>query len=474
MNRHVVVIGGGISGLAAAWELTGGAAGPDASNPEVTVLEASDRLGGSLRSGSVGDRVVDLGPDGFLGRRPEAAELCREIGLGDALVPVGARGAGVWARGRVRPLPDGLTLGVPVRAWPTVRSGIVGWRGTLALGRDVLLPRPDRRGPIGDRAIGPMLSRKLGQRVVDLLADPMIGGIHAGSVDDMSAAAIYPALLAAAQRRGSLMKALRSETTPVPADNPPPLFWALDGGLQHMADRLGSALAERGVTIRPSSVVHSLERSGPDWSVSLDDEQGHHHLEATGVVLAVPAPQAAELVRPHDQEMGGLLAAIDYASVLLVTLRLPPDALGPRRGTGFLVPRRVRRPGTDEGWMVTACTYLTDKWPHLSRQGDVVIRASIGRYGDNRAEGWSDHDVVIGVLDELEALIGLTGAPLSTQVTRFPQAFPQYRVHHLMRTAGIEAAAARLGGLAVAGSAYRGVGIPACIASGRAAARLVR
>ena len=270
------------------------------------------------------------------------------------------------------------------------------------------------------------------------------------------------------------MRALRSETAAgPPSDNPAPLFWAVDGGLQRMADCLSAALVERGATIRRSSAAHGLDRSGRDWLVNINDEQGHHRLDATGVVLAVPSPVAAELVHPHDEEMGGLLAAIDYASVLLVTLRLAPDALGPRRGTGFLVPRRLRRPGTDEGWMVTACTYLTDKWPHLSRAGDVVIRASMGRYGDSRAEGWSDHDVVARALDELEALIGLRGAPLSTQVTRFPQAFPQYRVHHLMRTAGIEAAAARLGGLAVAGSAYRGVGIPACIASGRAAARLL-
>ena len=184
------------------------------------MLEASPRLGGPLQSVEVGGAVVDLGPDGFLGRRPEAVDLCREVGLGDALEPVAARGASVWARGRLRPLPEGLALGIPTRFWPTARSGIVGVRGSLGLARDAVLPRPDVRGPIGDRAIGPLVSRKLGQRVVDLLVDPLIGGIHAGSVDDMSAAATFPPLLAAAQRRGGLMRAcVQKSRRPTPTDH---------------------------------------------------------------------------------------------------------------------------------------------------------------------------------------------------------------------------------------------------------------
>ncbi len=203
--RSVVVIGGGIAGLAAAWQLTGGAE-RRAGAPAVVVLEASERLGGPLCSDELGGRAVDTGPDGFLGRRPEAVDLCREVGLADALVPIAVRGASVWARGRLRDLPEGHAFGIPTRFWPTARAGILGPRGVLALARDALLPRPDVRGPIGDRAIGPLVARKLGQRVVDVLTDPLIGGIHAGSVDDMSAAATFPPLLAAAQRRGGLMR----------------------------------------------------------------------------------------------------------------------------------------------------------------------------------------------------------------------------------------------------------------------------
>jgi oxygen-dependent protoporphyrinogen oxidase len=469
--RRVAVVGGGISGLAAAWELTGGSDGPsgDTDAPQVLVLESSSRLGGALHSVPFGPHLVDTGPDGFLGRRPEAVGLCREIGLGDALIPIGGRGAGVWARGKIRPLPEGLALGIPIRFWPTARSGILGWRGNVALARDALLPRPDVRGPIGDRSIGPLVSRKLGRRVADRLVDPLIGGIHAGSVDDMSAAATYPPLLAAAQRRGSLMRALRAEVPPPPADGSP-LFWAVEGGMSAMVARLRAVLAARGVEIRCDTPVDRLARVGDGWELASGAE-GH---AADAVVLALPAPAAGDLLRPHDDEAAGLLANIAYSSVTLITFRVRTGALsGPLAGTGFLVPRRSPAARGHEGWAVTACTYLSQKWPHLATEGEVLLRASVGRFGDHRSDSWSDAELVERAWAELGLLIGLTDDPLESMVARWPGAFPQYRVHHLMRTAGIEAAMARLGGIAVAGAAYRGVGIPACIASGRAAAQAV-
>jgi oxygen-dependent protoporphyrinogen oxidase len=469
--RRVVVVGGGISGLAAAWELTGGGEGPkgDADAPQVLVLESSSRLGGALHSVPFGQHIVDTGPDGFLGRRPEAVDLCHEIGLGDALVPIGGRGAAVFARGKIRPLPGGLALGIPIRFWPTARSGILGWRGNVALARDALLPRPDVRGPIGDRSIGPLVSRKLGRRVADRLVDPLIGGIHAGSVDDMSAAATYPPLLAASQRRGSLMRALRAEVPPAPTDGSP-LFWAVDGGMSVLIESLRRALAARGVKIHCDAPVDRLARQGDGWDVG----SGTAHHDADAVVLALPAPAACDLLRPHDDEAAGLLANIVYSSVTLITFRVSTGALSaPLAGTGFLVPRRSPPARGHEGWAVTACTYLAQKWPHLATEGEVLLRASVGRFGDHRSDSWSDADLVERAWGELGLLMGLSEEPLESMVTRWPGAFPQYRVHHLMRTAGIEAAMARLGGIAVAGAAYRGVGIPACIASGRAAAQAV-
>ena len=465
--ERVVVIGGGISGLAAAWEFTGGAT-PRPGAPAVTVLEASGRLGGPLRSAEVGGRIVDLGPDGFLGRRPEAVDLCREAGLADALVPIAARGASVWARGRLRTLPEGHALGIPTRFWPTARSGIVGLRGSLGLARDAVLPRPDVRGPIGDRAIGPLVSRKLGRRVTDTLVDPLIGGIHAGSVDDMSAAAVFPPLLAAAQRRGGLMRALRAEV-PAPAPDGPPLFWALDGGMASLVGALAAGLQARGVDVGLDSPAVALGRASTGgWTVA---SAGGKVVQADAVVLAAPAWAAATLLRPHDDEVAGLLDAIDYASVVLVTFRVGADDIPPTLvGTGFLVPRRSPHKGR-EPWAVTACTYLGHKWPHLERGQELLLRASLGRVDDTRASDWGDEEVMTRAWDELCALMGLRGQPIDGLVTRYVDAFPQYRVHHLLRTAGVESALARLGGVAVAGAAYRGVGIPACIASGRAAAR---
>ena len=466
MTRRVVVVGGGISGLAAAWELSG-AARSVADPPEIIVLEGSDRFGGMLRSDELAGRVVDMGADGFLGRRPEAVDLCREIGLEDRLVPIAARGASVWSRGRLRVLPERHAMGIPTKFWPAARSGVLGIGGSLALARDALLPRPDVRGPIGDRAIGPLVARKLGRRVVDQLADPLIGGIHAGSVDDMSAAAVFPPLLAAAHRRGGLMRALRAET-PEPDRDGPPLFWAVEGGMVAMVDALTAGLERRGVKLEVSSSVDALERASSSWTLT-----GAHEMQADAVVLALAAPAAARLLRPHDDEAAALLASIDYASVTVVTFRAPDDCIpADLFGTGFLVPRGSAPKGR-EPWAVTACTYLDRKWPHLARDGEIVLRASLGRIDDARADEWTDAECAARAWEELGALTGVTGQPMQWTVVRHRKAFPQYRVHHLLRTAGVEAAVARLGGLAVAGSAYRGVGIPACIASGRAAARAV-
>jgi oxygen-dependent protoporphyrinogen oxidase len=234
-----------------------------------------------------------------------------------------------------------------------------------------------------------------------------------------------------------------------------------------LVDALATGLRGRGAGVCVSSPAERLERSSSGgWVVTYADGI----MEADAVVLATPAPATAALLRPHDDEAAGLLDAIDYASVVLVTFRAStenvPDAL---QGTGFLVPRRTQHKGR-EPWAVTACTYLDRKWPHLARDGEMLLRASLGRIDDTRAAEWSDQEVAERAWEELGPLMGVIGAPMSARVTRFTDAFPQYRVHHLLRTAGVESALARIGGVAVAGAAYHGVGIPACIASGRAAA----
>jgi len=471
---HVIVIGGGITGLAAAYELSGGAEGPRPTTPRVTLLDAS-RLGGKLRTASISGRVVDVGPDGFLARRPEATALVTELGATELLEPVGAQGAWVLARGRLRRLPPGLALGVPtsMRDLRTADAiGILGLGGALRASMDLVAPRRASRSALPDRAIGPLVADKLGHRVVDVLVDPLIGGIHAGRVRDLSAAAVYPPVLAAGQGRGSMMRALQAAAPPSSPAAQGPAFLTLRDGLGTLPDIVAKALGERGVALcadTPAVGLHRGAAGQPRWQVQTPSRD----LDADAVVLASPSASAAALLAPLDADAAALAEAIDVASVVVVTLQFGADDLHlPDSGTGVLIP--VGTPFGSDTYMTTAVTFLDRKWPHLARDGEVVLRVSLGRIDDTRAQDMDDDGIVARITDELASLFGEELAPTSSLVWRWPGAFPQYRVNHLVRVEGIESAAGTLGGLAVAGAAYRGVGIPACVASARAAARNVR
>jgi len=478
----VAVVGGGIAGLAAAWALT--SAEPAT---RVVVLEAGERLGGKLQEGVVGGRAVDLGPDAFLARRPEAVALCRHLGLGDELVSPASRRAFVWARGRLRPLPPGLALGVPTRLGPLARSGILSPRGLGRVALDLVpwpTQRPERVDAVPDRAIAEITRRRLGREVTAWLVDPLIGGIHAGDSEHMSAAAVFPALLEADSQGGSLMRALRAgaeSATPAAtgrdtAATDPPVFHTVRGGLSRLVDALADRLRGRGVDVHLHTPVEHLERRRPDDGEEADgvrDGPGwtlrttRGTWEADAVVIATPATAAAVLLESVDRSISTQLGAIDYAPVTLVTMQIPAEAVArPLEGTGFLVPGAT-------GCLITACTWLTSKWPFLARPGDVLLRVSMGRFGDDRAQRISDEEIVAQVVDELGPMLGLSARPTEAMVTRWHEAFPQYPVGHLHRVAAIEHAVARWPGLALAGAAYRGVGIPACIASGQRAADAV-
>lgn len=473
----VVVVGGGIAGLAAAWELTGRA--PDA---PVVVLEAADRVGGKILTGVIGGRAVDLGADAFVARRPEGRALCAQLGLQDDLVAPGRRGASVFARRRLRSLPAGLALGVPTRLRPLALSGICSPAGVARAATDKLkvAPRRNRRFGDADRSVGDIVGT-LGTEVVERLADPLIGGIHAGSVRSMSAAAVFPPLLAAAARGGSLMRALQAEWPDSNAPSTEPVFLTPSGGMEQMVDVLAARLAGSGVEVRTGAAVRSLRPAATTgagrFEVGMADGTD---LDAAGVILAVPAGAAAALLGDLDEEAAALVGAVAYASVALVTMRVAgSDVEVPAEGTGFVVPRA-------EGRFITACTWMCAKWPHLRVEGEVLLRASVGRYGDDAGASLPDADIVARTLDDLGAIAALRGEPLQVCVTRWPSSFPQYTVGHLQRVAAVEKAVAAVaggagvaggasgpGGLALAGAALHGVGIPACIASGRRAAGMV-
>lgn len=480
----IAVVGAGIAGLAAAWELTGGTT--DGPLVDVVVLEAGRRTGGKLRSADLDGRRVDLAADAFLARRPEATELCHELGLADELVAPGQTGASVLARGRLRQLPAGLHLGIPTRLWPLVRSGMFSPAELARVALDVVVPRARAHPVLGDAAVGALVGARLGRAVVDRLVGPLLGGINAGDPDQLSAAATVPVLLAAASQTGSLMHRLgqagaRAVARPSELGSaepsggtPPPVFWSLRSSTASLAEALDGALAARGAARHVDSAVERLERVGDRWRLHLaPGSPAGDHVDADGVVVAVPAGPAASLLRPHVPAAAELLEGVEYASVTVVTLAVPEAALpGTLTGTGFLVPRREQVGGRPA--LVTGCTYLSLKWPHLRRDGELLVRASTGRTGDDRPAELDDDELTAAVSAELAEILGTGPLAPDARVTRWADALPQYRPGHLLRVARVEEAVGGLPALAVAGAAYRGVGVPACVGSGRAAARRVR
>jgi protoporphyrinogen/coproporphyrinogen III oxidase len=486
----VVVVGGGIAGLSAALELSSlHPIGPTAAKPfRIILLESSDRLGGHIRGQEIGDRRVDVGPDAFLARRPEAVSLCADLAMSADLVAPGSSSASVWSRGALRRLPAGLVLGAPTRLGPLARSGIVSLKGLARASLDLLSDGGSPDESDGDRSVGDIVTSRLGREVTDFLTGPLVGGINAGRVDTLSAKAVFPALLEASRRRGSLMRALRSSTpssqstTPggvhvsERGDSPPAVFLSPASGINSLPGRLAAILNARGVEVVLSAPVTRIERLAGRWTVHFSDSST---LTSDGVVLATPARIAGGLIVGFDTELAGLLSGIRTASVVVTTYRFRADGIRhPLDGTGFLVPpiRSIGAGGRNTPFragLMTAATFMSKKWPQLARSDDVLIRASTGRAGDDRAIAMDDQTLAATVLGELELVLGNLGRPIDFVSSRFPNSFPQYEVGHVELVDRIEAVAARHPAFALAGASYRGIGIPACIGSGRRAARAV-
>jgi oxygen-dependent protoporphyrinogen oxidase len=449
----VAVIGGGVAGMAAALDLA--AAGVD-----VALLEAGDRLGGKVRTGSLAGVAMDLGPDSFLARRPEAVRLCTELGLAGDLVPPAATSAGVWSRGRVRTLPAGQVLGVPTDPVALARSGVVSPLGAARAALELAWPgRP--LGEEEDEAVGSLIGRRFGREVAERLVDPLLGGINAGNTDSLSVEAAAPQLAAAARRSRSLVRGLRGGPPPAPG----PVFLTHPGGLAVVVGALAARLGELGVAVSLSCPVEAVEPR-PAGGYRLATAGGE--LEVDGVVLAVPAPAAARLLVGIAPGAAPVLTDVRAASVVLVGLAYRRgDAPVDPVGSGFLVPRPEAR-------LMTACSWASAKWAHLGADGVVRLRVSAGRVDDPRAMAMDDDDVVERLQVELAAALGVEADPLDVVVARWPDGFPQYAPGHLHRIAGVHAELDRAApGVALAGAGLGGVGLPACIGSGRAAATRV-
>lgn len=467
--QDVIVIGGGVAGLSAAHRLASQSRFPCS----IRVLESSNRLGGRLDSVHLHGGTVDAAADGVLARRPELVSLLAELGHEGETMSIEASGASVYARGALRPLPRDLQLGIPLHWRSLLTSKTLSKRGLLRALMDVVVPRTVGRGHLQDRAIGSLVERKLGSEVVNTLVDPLLGGIVAGRVTDLSAQALLPPLLEAAQQPGSLMKAMRA-LRPAPSDGPPPpTFISVDGGMYRLIDMLREALDTFGVEqLRGASVtgVHRQEGSDPAWMVDTVTST----YRADYVIIATPAPQAAVLLGALDRELAEQLHSIDYASVAVVTLSLPEHGVTlPEYGTGILIPPASVIPAghaKGERFFTTAVTFLDRKWPRLQQPGARWLRASVGRIDDERHIRMSDEELLAVVREELSLVLGPLEEPYASSVTRWDKALPQYRVNHQAKIATIMNAVARHDGLALAGAYLEGVGVPACIASGRHAA----
>ncbi|MFD9907053.1 protoporphyrinogen oxidase [Streptomyces sp. NPDC059063] len=447
---HVVVVGGGIAGLAAAHRLLSAGA-------RVTVLEASDRVGGKLLPGEIEGVRVDLGAESMLARRPEAVALAREVGLADRLQPPATASAAIWTRGALRPMPKGHVMGVPGDA--SALAGVLSDEGLHRIERDRELP-PTEVGD--DVAVGEYVAARLGREVVDRLVEPLLGGVYAGDAYRISMRSAVPQLFEAARTHTSLTEGVREiQARAARNQQTGPVFMGIEGGVGALPLAVAESVRARGAEILLNSQVHGLRKVEQGWEVHVEDWD----LEADAVVLAVPAPHAARLLDHDVPGAAAELRTVEYASMALMTLAYKKSDIRLPEGSGFLVP-------PVDGHTIKASTFASQKWGWIADEDPdlLVLRTSVGRYGDTKDLEREDGELVDVSRHDLRAAVGLAAAPVAARVTRWDSGLPQYPVGHHARVARIRAHVGRLPGLAVCGAAYDGVGIPACIASAYAAA----
>ncbi|MFH8220518.1 protoporphyrinogen oxidase [Streptomyces sp. NPDC018057] len=449
-TRQVVVVGGGIAGLAAAHRLLERGA-------RVTVLEAADRVGGKLLPGEIAGVRVDLGAESMLARRPEAVGLAREVGLAERLRPPATATASLWTRGTLRPMPKGHVMGVPGTA--AALAGILSAEGLARIEHDARLPRTE----IGDDvAVGAYVAERLGREVVDRLVEPLLGGVYAGDAHRISMRSAVPQLFEAARAHTSLteaVRALQDRAARTPATGP--VFLGIEGGVGTLPLAVAASVRARGGEILTGTPASGLRRTPEGgWRLLAGDRVLH----ADAVVVATPAPAAAALLETESPGAAAELRAVEYASMALITLAYRRAGAALPEGSGFLVP-------PVDGHTIKASTFASRKWGWIAEEDPdvLVLRTSVGRYGETEILDRDDAGLVDLSRRDLRAATGLDAVPLRTRVTRWDGGLPQYPVGHHARVARIRDHVARHPGLAVCGAAYDGVGIPACVASANAA-----
>ncbi len=470
--RQILVIGGGITGLTAGYRLA-----VDHPEIDVTVLEASDRPGGYLRTGPLDDPMldglpIDAGADAFLVRVPWALDLCVELGIDNELVSPSARKASLWLDDALWPIPSPNVLGVPLDP-RTVAPGLLAPADLERLAGDGVPDVPiggtldGALGTSGDLSVGAVIRACVGDRVFERLVDPMLGGINAGRADDLSCAVMAPQLLAPARSTEGLLARLR-RTAAAPAA---PVFNSPAAGMERIVEALVAVLEDR---LRTGSPVTRLDRA-PDGETSDRQVAGWVATTASGtyradaVILAVPAHVAATLVTPHSSDAGQFLAGWRHASVALATFAFNrADLEVPADQSGFLVGRATNQGPSP---LMTACSFAGSKWAHLDHPERTVLRVSCGRIDDKRPAGLTDDELVAALRTDLATTLGVEAPPTAIRLERFPDSLVQFPVGHIDRITALDSLLDdATPGLLVTGTVRNGVGIPACIRSGTEAA----
>ena len=468
MNHRIIVVGGGIAGLAAAHRIVELTA---AKSPavEVLLLEASSRLGGTIATERIGDFLVEAGPDSFITEKPWALRLCERLGLTSHLVSTQAAYQKIYVvhRGRLVPLPEGFFLLAPTRLRPFLQTPLFSWGGKLRMAAELFLPRG---GNDGDESLGSFVRRRFGAEALERVAQPLVGGIYASDPEKLSLAATMPRFKEMERTERSIILAMWSEQRRRARNRESgsgarwSLFVTLAGGMEALVDAIAKRLPEGSVRLNSPVTTVIRNESKKIWRVIKGDRET---LEADAVVLATPAFRAGEVLADVARDAAGELKTITYASTATVSLAYgKQDFPRPLDSFGFVVPALERR-------KIMACTFSSLKYPGRAPDGHVLLRAFAG--GSLQPELFQDDDATMekNVREELASLLGVTAPPLFARVYRHPNSMPQYHVGHQTRVQRIETALDKFPGLALAGSAYHGVGISDCVRTGEEAAEKV-
>jgi oxygen-dependent protoporphyrinogen oxidase len=452
---RTVIIGGGITGLSAAYELV------QAGRP-VTLIDAGAKLGGVIQTDTVEGCVLEGGPDSFLSAKPAANELIEEIGLGAELIGSndGSRVTYLVKNGRLAPLPDGLMMMVPTKILPVAASSLLSWPTKIRMGLEYFQRPPAEPKP--DRTVADFIREHYGQETVDYLAEPLLSGVYGGSVEKLSVGSVLARFVELENRYGSLTRGVLAARKLAPkGGNAAPLFQTLKGGLAQLTDELARRIEGRCTVI--NGVAERVRREDAGYETRVNGET----VASDAVILACPAWQAGALLRGVNGRLAGLLEGIEYSSSVTMAVGYRRGECGPiPPGFGFLVPSRERK-------TLVACTFVGAKFPNRVPDTHVVLRCFLGGAGHEQILDESDEEMIRIVRGEIEALLGWNVEPAFTRIRRWRKSMAQYTVGHAGRVASMREILRELPGLQLAGNAYDGIGIPDCVRTGRAAARAI-